>query len=304
MDKQLYIIKNNQIKVSLTRLGASIYNIEIKEKNHFKSVLSTSQTIDDFLNDDMNKGRIIGRTAGKLFYDVIKNSSYFKEVSSDIMHGGPFNYAKSEFELIKQDKDEIMFKHIDLGILNGYVGNVTVFVTYKLEGMSLIIHVEAKSDHDTLVNITSHPYFNLSGENDISNHYLQVHAKIHNRRSQSDVFGSNYDVIKGYDDFRTYFKLEKSLEQGELDHVYVSDPNPLQASLKASNVLLNIYSNYPAIVIYTQNRNSHFKFNCNDQSSNKHSGIAIEPQYIQSSVPVLKKDKAYDHYIKYEFQII
>ena len=48
----------------------------------------------------------------------------------------------------------------------GYPGNLDVTVTYSItEDNGLSIEYTAKSDADTVINLTNHSYFNLSGHN-------------------------------------------------------------------------------------------------------------------------------------------
>ena len=51
-------------------------------------------------------------------------------------------------------------------------------VVYRLEGSALSIEYEAVSDADTVLNLTNHAYFNLSGEGEgtIEDHILILHA--------------------------------------------------------------------------------------------------------------------------------
>ncbi|MEA4934697.1 MAG: aldose epimerase family protein, partial [Lawsonibacter sp.] len=46
----------------------------------------------------------------------------------------------------------------------GYPGHLRVKVTYQLEENALVIRYQAMSDRDTVCNLTSHSYFNLSGQ--------------------------------------------------------------------------------------------------------------------------------------------
>lgn len=100
-------------------------------------------------------------------------------------------------------------------------------------------------------------------------------------------------------------KVSSILYSSGLDHVYLIQDNKediIQTTLKANNIILNVYSNYPAVVIYSQNRNGNIIFNNNQTLNNKHAGIAIEPQLIQGSIPILKKDEIYNHKIIYEIK--
>jgi len=58
----------------------------------------------------------------------------------------------------------------------GYPGNLHVEVKYVLRGSTLGIIYSGYSDADTIINLTNHMYFNLSGEDSILRHKLQVRA--------------------------------------------------------------------------------------------------------------------------------
>ena len=60
----------------------------------------------------------------------------------------------------------------------GYPGNLKVKITYELtDDNELRIAYDADTDTDTVVNLTNHSYFNLSGKGTALNHNLQVFAE-------------------------------------------------------------------------------------------------------------------------------
>lgn len=301
---KIYNLENNNLKVELIEYGASIYNIYLKINNQWQSVLSTPTNLDDFIKNDLNHGRTIGRTAGMLYKETL-DQSLFSKTDENIMHGGKNGLANNKFKIINETTSLITFKTIDEGNKNGYIANLEVEVSYKLNNDKLEIKYSAKANNDTLVNLTSHPYFNLSQEKDISNHLLYVKANSYKKRSQTNINGSIISLEGDLADFRQTKKVSSILNSSGLDHVYLIQDNKediIQTTLKANNIILNVYSNYPAVVIYSQNRNGNIIFNNNQTLNNKHAGIAIEPQLIQGSIPILKKDEIYNHIIIYEIK--
>jgi aldose 1-epimerase len=60
----------------------------------------------------------------------------------------------------------------------GYPGNLRVTVNYTLTDDALEIEYNARTDQDTIVNLTNHSYFNLrgAGEGNVLEHELQLNA--------------------------------------------------------------------------------------------------------------------------------
>ena len=75
---KIYSLENNNLKVELIEYGASIYNIYLKINNQWQSVLSTPTNLDDFIKNDLNHGRTIGRTAGMLYKETLDQSLFQK----------------------------------------------------------------------------------------------------------------------------------------------------------------------------------------------------------------------------------
>lgn len=61
----------------------------------------------------------------------------------------------------------------------GYPGNLNTKVKYTLnDSNELLVEFYAKSDEDTIVNLTNHSYFNLNGENSnsVKNHIVRINS--------------------------------------------------------------------------------------------------------------------------------
>lgn len=301
---QTIVLKNKDLEVTILTYGASIFDIRYNHEGNMRQVLSTSKDIETFLKDDLNKGRLIGRTAGKTFYEVVKEDACYHEVTTDFSHGGKSGFNKQFFDVLSVKEDEVTLGFLELEKDGFYQGDFEVKVTYKLDGSRLIIIVEGHSTKDTYANITTHPYFNLSGEKDIMNHHLMVPSKTHVRRSNEYKTGKRFDVKRGFDDFREEMCLKDTLKNEVLDHVYEVKENSIQATLRAGGIKLSVSSSYPAIVIFSQNRDSIYPLSNNHTLNNLHGGLAIEPQYVQAAVPLLKKGDRYHHEMTFHFESI
>ncbi len=95
------------------------------------------------------------------------------------MHGGV-----KGFNAVVWDVKEVLANSIKLQYLSkdgeeGYPGNLIVTVTYTMTNEnSVIIDYKATTDKPTILNLTNHSYFNLSGAGDpsIKDHVLTINA--------------------------------------------------------------------------------------------------------------------------------
>ena len=85
-----------------------------------------------------------------------------------------------EAQIINYDSiPSLELKYLSKDMEEGYPGNLETKVIYTLNNMDeLTVNYEAKTDKTTIVNLTQHSYFNLSGNfnNDILSHELVINA--------------------------------------------------------------------------------------------------------------------------------
>jgi aldose 1-epimerase len=153
----------------------------------------------------------------------------------------------------------------------GYPGNLTVNVTYTLNAdNSLDVLYEATSDKKTIVNLTQHSYFNLSGDftQTILDHevtmnadsYLPVDATLIPTGKLADVTNTPFDFRSARVVGKDINVADDQLKKGKgYDHCWVLDNQNKGSRLVASAYhpgsgrFLEISSDEPAIQFYTGN---------------------------------------------------
>ena len=70
------------------------------------------------------------------------------------LHGGSSNIAIQQFSFEIICDNKVKFSHIRKSTDDGFPGNLNIAVTYELLENSVIIHYDAISDKDTILNIT------------------------------------------------------------------------------------------------------------------------------------------------------
>ncbi|HWF01661.1 MAG TPA: aldose epimerase family protein [Caulobacteraceae bacterium] len=113
-------------------------------------------------------GRYANRIAGGRFTLDGKTWRLPLNDGDNALHGGPEGFDKTLWEIL--DVTSGTTASVRLGLVSpggdqGYPGRLTVEATYSLSGADVLtIAYEARTDAPTIVNLTSHAYWNLSGE--------------------------------------------------------------------------------------------------------------------------------------------
>ena len=160
-----YIIKNENISVTVLTLGAIIQGI-----NAFGVDLTAGYaTEEEYFDDTCYFGGLVGRCANRCGdVQYIGEEKYvlpLNEKGINHLHGGMQGFNLKRFKVVSLRDDSITLNYLSPDGEEGYPGNLDVTVTYSLIGDSLVISYKATTDKPTWVNITNHSYFNPFGIN-------------------------------------------------------------------------------------------------------------------------------------------
>ena len=121
-------------------------------------------------------GRVGNRIGGGCF--TLNGREYRLAVNDrgNHLHGGIAGFDKKVWQA-SRNGDELVLETLSPDGEEGYPGNLHAVIRYRLcEDNTLRITYDAVSDADTLLNLTNHAYFNLSGGGTILGHELQLFA--------------------------------------------------------------------------------------------------------------------------------
>lgn len=127
-------------------------------------------------------GRYGNRIAGGKFTLEGKSYQLPKNDGPNSLHGGVKGFDKRLWKaepVTVKDGEALKLTYISADGEEGYPGQLTVQVTYKLgNDNALTISYDATTTKPTVVNLTNHSYFNLSGnpETPITSHILTLNA--------------------------------------------------------------------------------------------------------------------------------
>lgn len=173
--------------VSLTNFGATVVKLFVPDKNgDLADVVLGYDTLEEYANGNSCFGATIGRFANRIggAEFTLDNVKYQldKNDGENTLHSGFYGYHKRVWKIAEvQDSDEpfAQFSYDSPDGEQHMPGNLAISVKFTLCENALKIEYNALSDADTIVNLTNHSYFNLSGEGsgDILSHKAKINAK-------------------------------------------------------------------------------------------------------------------------------
>ena len=203
-----YTLTNaNGMEVKIITYGGIITSIKVPDrKREMANVALGFDNLQDYETKNPYFGCITGRYANRIANGkfVLDGQAYCLDRNNgqNSLHGGIKGFDKMVWEVTKEITDEKGLVGIELhylskagegwdpannnnqacideGGLPGYPGDLDVYVTYKLTDKNEIrMDYKATTTAPTVVNLTNHTYWNLSGEGegDINDHLLKINA--------------------------------------------------------------------------------------------------------------------------------
>jgi aldose 1-epimerase len=137
----------------------------------FADVALGHARLEPYLEQPQYLGSTVGRVANRIARGRFELDGIAFETpvnnGANSLHGGTEGFDKKLWEVVEA-KDgppaSVTLRHVSRDGEMGYPGELEVIATYKLGDDMLSVEYVATTDRPTLVNITSHAYWNLAGE--------------------------------------------------------------------------------------------------------------------------------------------
>lgn len=324
----LYILKNDNLEVTLSDYGATIIRIRLTLGNgEIRDLARGYDTLESYMNADGYLGAVVGRVGnricrGKFTLDG-KDYELYCNNGVNHLHGGKIGFDKKICDTVIGD-DCITFSAVSPDGEEGYPGKLEYSVKYTLTESKLSLTYYAVTDKATSVNLTNHVYFNLMGSGTVYTHRIKLDA---DRYIPTDDTLIPTGEIASVDGTPFDFREEKYLSAGilgthkditlggGLDHcvvftdrgegmherVCVTSPDGL--------VTLKTYTDMPAVQLYSGNflGNKKFPFRGGEKQI-KRAAFCLETEAMPDSVnhenftnTVLRPGEEYKTETVYEF---
>jgi aldose 1-epimerase len=312
----LFSLDNGQgLTMAVTDFGATLCSLHFPDKaGHLDNIVLGYDSFEDLLADSNYFGATIGRYANRIangqFEIDGETFQLTQNEDANHLHGGEVGFNKKRWDILVANEDSITFHLSSAAGEQGYPGNLSVSLSYRLTAANeLIIDYTAKTDAACPVNLTNHSYWNLAGSGDILAHrltlecprYLPVTEALLPTGEIASVANSAFDFISA-----ATIGARINAVAGGYDHCFVrSDKVTGEPKLIArvedplSGRIMTMATTEPSIQFYTGN----FLDNVQGADGNtygKHSGFCLEAQHYpdspnQPSFPntLLRPDEVY-----------
>lgn len=164
-----YTLSNRALSCDILTFGGSLRALRVPDRTGKSvDVLLGFDTLEPYRTHGKSFGALVGRYANRIggarftlngtVYPLVANNNGVNH-----LHGGGLGYNRRVWKAESASDTALTLSLFSPNGEEGYPGDLLVRVTYTLTAEGLTIDYEARSDRDTVCNLTNHAYFNLSG---------------------------------------------------------------------------------------------------------------------------------------------
>lgn len=305
-----YTLHNKRgAEIKIITYGARVVSLTMPDrKGKYADIVLGYDNLQSYVKSTDYFGSIVGRYANRIGKaEITLNGKTYKlsaNENGNELHGGKMGFSEVvwnakphetkagpalELTLISPDGDQ------------GYPGKMTVHVTYTLlNNNELKIQYEATTNKETVINLSHHSYFNLSGDphNTILNELLKINANEFTPIDKESIPTGKIEKVAGTPlDFRKPTaigaRINDNFEQLKLAHGYdfnyvlnnyngkvrevadVYDPS--------SGRYMQVFTDQPGIQFYSGNYLNGTQIGKDGIAYQQHAGLCLEAQHYPDS---------------------
>lgn len=278
-DTALYALTNkNGCELAICNYGARIISLLVPDRDGNMIDVVTGHDSMEIIRStgDRYFGVVCGRYANRIArgrFEIDGNVYDQLAINNgpNNLHGGVKGFNEQVWDAEQIDAQTLVLRYLSPDGEEGFPGNLNVKVTYRLtDDNSVDILYEAETDKPTVVNLTNHAFFNLSGvgETTVDNHVLTIHASQYLPTDNTAIpYGAPAPVAGTPMAFDTPHSIGERIEEDfeqlifghGYDHCYVLDKGDGVYAESAccvsplTGIALTIYTTEPGIQLYTAN---------------------------------------------------
>ncbi len=251
-------LSSPELSVEVTNFGARLVRFVYQGTD----CLYGPKTAAELLADTCYCGSICGRVANRIAGGHFELDGISHELAvnngPNHLHGGLSGFSDKLWTVEAADETHAVLSLISPDGEENYPGEVCVRAVYTVEGRALKLELTGMTDAPTLLNLTNHAYWNLSGQGIVDNHLLQVKASAYTPMVANIPTGSIVPVAGTLYDLNAPAQLgQRNAAEaiaGGYDDNYVL---PTETGIKPAALLTNgrrtlrLSTDAPGLQVYT-----------------------------------------------------
>lgn len=333
----LYTLTNSGgMEVCVTNYGMRIVSVMVPDRDgEMQDVVLGFDNIADYMANNIPFGATIGRNANrirgaKFSIDGVEYNLDANDVGGHSVHGGSEGWHGQIFRVEEFSPNSITMSYLSPDGESGFPGNVNATVSYTLDDENSInIKYQATTDAPTVINLTNHSYFCLSGDPSRSMMNSSILFKSDNYAAKASdnvptgelklvdgtpldfremkllervlVKGADFSEIKGSNGFGVTMTLRNEEGDQEAD-IVLSNPD--------SGVVMEVFTSQPSVQFFSCNAYDKTYIGKKGITYNPRNAICLETQHHPNAMnvpewisPIIRPGELYEHHCSYRFSV-
>lgn len=275
---QIYVLTNAAgAEATVINYGAKIVSLSVHDKDgQLTDIVLGHNSLEEYLNsEEPYFGAVCGRTGNRIAKGTftLDGETYKLAINNgpNNLHGGLKGFNAVVWDAKQTDNQTLVLTYLSKDGEEGFPGNLNVKMIYRLTDDNVFeIEYEATTDKATIVNLTNHSYFNLSGAGDpsIYDHVLSIAASHYLPTDNTAIPYGKPEPVKGtpFDFMDTHTigeRIEADFEQLDFgkgyDHTFILDKkdgecaHALTCCSPKTGICMEILTSEPGVQMYTGN---------------------------------------------------
>lgn len=306
----LYILRNRQgNEVAISNYGGAIVAIMVPDKNgRHANVIQSHDNIQSLVNSpEPYLSTLIGRYGNRICKGryQLNGKVYQLPVNNgpNSLHGGNRGFNARVWDALLMNDETLILNYVSSYGEEGFSGELKVTVAYTFnDNNELVIEYMATTNKKTIVNLTSHGFFSLTGTADptptVDSLICEINADFYLPIDETCIPTGEIRKVKDTPfDFRMPKTVGRDIDADNeqirngngYDHCYVLNKNEegelsfaARITEPESGRTMEVYTTEPGMQLYTDNWADGYKGQ-HGATFPKRSGICFEAQHFPDS---------------------
>lgn len=307
----LFVLTNaNGMEVAVTNYGGSLVAIMVPDKNGvYANVIQGHDNIEDCISSpEPFLSTLVGRYGNRICKGkfTLNGKEYHLAINNgpNHLHGGPTGFHARVWDAEQINERTVVLRYVSAYYEEGFPGELSMTVMYTLtDDNEIVIDYKGTTNKKTVVNMTSHGFFSLSGIGNPTpsamNNICTINADFYIPIDENCIPTGEIRSVKGTPfDFtephvvgeRIDDPNDEQIKNGAgYDHCYVlnkKEPSELSFAVKIvepnSGRWMEVYTTEPGVQFYSDNWADGYKGQ-HGATFGKRSGLCFEAQHFPDS---------------------